>query len=133
MTPPLPTALYLCAFLLVTNVMSVALWRSAAHEVQFMELRGEIAQKVADKKEDDQKKITEDTTNGWKAALDATRADYDRRLRNAGRSPMPGISGPAGGVDGLPADALALAAQCAETTLNYESLQRWVRQQKELK
>lgn len=128
-----PFTLYVCAALLVTNLVTGALWRSAAHTVDLMELRAEVAEEKTKQVIKDQKQITEDTTNGWKAALDTTRTDFARRLRNANIQPMPGISGPAGGVDGLPADALALAAQCAETTLNYENLQRWVQRQRELK
>ena len=133
MNPLHPYTLYLCAALVITNVMTVALWRSSAHEVAVMELRGEIAAEKTKATIEEQKQITEDTTNGWKAALDSTRDFYARRLREHNVQPMPGISGPAGGVDGLPTDALALAAQCAETTLNYENLQRWVQRQRELK
>lgn len=129
----IPPTWYAIAALVATNLLTGYLWRMDAHELRLIELRGEIAQKDNELHLERQRQITEDTTNGWKAALDTTRADYDRRLRLAGRSPMPGISGPAGGVDGLPTDSLALAAQCAETTLNYESLQRWVDKQRNAK
>lgn len=43
MMPLPPIALYLCAALLVTNLVTGVLWRSAAHEVSLMELRAEVA------------------------------------------------------------------------------------------
>lgn len=80
-----------------------------------------------------QKQITEDTKNGWKAALDVTNDSWAKRLRRSNVQPMPGISGPTGGVDGLPTDSLALAARCAETTLQLKALQDWVRRQGSIK
>ena len=81
----------------------------------------------------EQKQITEDTAQGWKAALDVTRADWAKRLRNANVQPMPGISGPTGGIDGLTTDSLALAAQCAETTEQLITLQGWIKKQQLVK
>ena len=126
---PIPTLWYAMAALVVSNLITGALWRSAAHEVQVMALRGEVAAEQAKATIKEQKQITEDTTNGWKAALDTTRLTWAQRLQHANAQPMPSVSGPPGGADGLPTDAVALGAQCAETTLALEKLQTWVRKQ----
>lgn len=131
--PTFPIAWYAIAVLLVTNAVTGVLWRSAEHEVAMIELASQVAEQDAKRVIAEQKQITEDTTNAWKAALDVTRDSWAKRLRNANVQPMPGISGPAGGVDGLPANALALAAQCAETTEQLIALQGWVRQQEKVK
>lgn len=128
-----PPYMYVVAALLVTNALSLALWRSAEHEVAMIELASQVAEQDAKRVIAEQKQITEDTANAWKAALDVTRDSWAKRLRNANVQPMPGISGPAGGVDGLPANALALAAQCAETTEQLIALQGWVAKQRSAK
>ncbi|OHD24089.1 MAG: hypothetical protein A2Y38_14730 [Spirochaetes bacterium GWB1_59_5] len=125
----MPLVNYLIAALLVTNLVTGVLWRFAAHEVDKLELMAEVSAAENARVVKEQEQITEDVRNGWKAALDVTRADWSRRLRNANVQPMPGISGPAGGVDGLPADALALGSQCAETTLMLRDLQTWAKRQ----
>lgn len=131
--PTFPLTWYAIAALVVTNLLALAGWQSDSYKLSLVELRSEIAAKDAERVVTEQKQITEDTTNAWKAALDTSRADWAKRLRLANVQPMPGISGPAGGVDGLPANALALAAQCAETTNQLITLQRWVRQQEKVK
>lgn len=118
--------------LLGTNLFTYGMWRHAEDDLKLVELRSEIAAQEAAATLKEQKQITEDTTNAWKAALDSTRDDWAKRLRLAKVQPMPGISGPTGGVDALPADSLALAAQCAETTLNLRDLQDWVKRQRKL-
>lgn len=127
--PTFPLTWYAIAALVVTNAFSLAMWRSAAHDMQLVEARSEVAAEISKRVVAEQKQITEDTTNAWKAALDVTRTDWAKRLRVANVQPMPGISGPAGGVDGLAPDALALAAQCAETTEQLIALQNWVKKQ----
>lgn len=131
--PTFPLTWYAIAALVVTNLLALAGWQSDSYKLSLVELRSEIAAKDAERVVTEQKQITEDTTNAWKAALDTSRADWAKRLRLANVQPMPGISGPTGGVDGLPADSLALAAQCAETTNQLITLQRWVRQQEKVK
>ena len=84
----------------------------------------------------EQKQITEDTTNAWKAALDLTRSQYataGRVRKPSGACQMPGISQPATGVDGASQDAIHAAGDieeaCAETTLTLNYLQGWVTEQ----
>lgn len=125
----IPPTWYAIAALILTNLFSGYMWQQSSHELKLVELRGEIAAKEAEATVKEQKQITEDTTNGWKAALAVSNDSWAKRLRLANVQPMPGISGPTGGVDGLPADALALAARCAETTLQLKTLQDWVRRQ----
>jgi hypothetical protein len=125
----IPVTWYAIAALVISNLVTAAMWRSAAHDMQLVEARSEVAAEISKRVIAEQKQITEDTTNAWKSALDVTRADWAKRLRLANVQPMPGISGPAGGADGLPADALAIAAQCAETTLMLRSLQDWAEKQ----
>lgn len=86
----------------------------------------------------EQKQITEDTTNAWKAALDLTRSQYataGRVRQPSGACQMPGISQPATRVDGPGQDAIPSAGTieeaCAETTLTLNYLQVWVEQQQE--
>lgn len=86
----------------------------------------------------EQKQITEDTTNAWKAALDLTRSQYataGRVRQPSGACQMPGISQPATRVDGPGQDTIPSAGTveeaCAETTLTLNYLQVWVEQQQE--
>lgn len=54
---------------------------------------------------------------------------YDRRMRSkapGGPGQMPGISKPPVSIDAIPSDALPLAGQCAETTLQLIDLQGWI-------
>lgn len=84
----------------------------------------------------EQKQITEDTTNAWKAALDLTRSQYasaGRVRQPSGSCPMPGISQPATRIDGAGQDTVPAAGgieeACAETTLTINMLQDWVEKQ----
>lgn len=133
MMPTFPVTWYAIAILAATNLVSLSLWRNAAHDIQLVELRSEIAAQDSKRIIAEQKQITEDTTNAWKAALDTTRDSWAKRLRNANVQPMPGISAGTARVDDLPADALPLAAECAETTLMLENLQDWVKKQERVK
>ena len=126
---PIPPTWYAIATLVVVNLFTGYMWQQDAHALKVVELRSEIAAKDAERVLDAQKQITEDTKNGWKAALDVTNDSWAKRLRLANVQPMPGISGPTGGIDGLPTDSLALAARCSETTLQLKTLQDWVRRQ----
>lgn len=123
--------IYLIVCLLLSNAITGILWRVAVSDLTELELRGRVAQERADSVVKQQQQVTEDTTNGWKAALDSVRADYARRLRDAGAGQMPRLPDPARRLDAIPADALPVAAECAETTLQLENLQGWIlRQQK---
>ena len=126
---PIPPTWYAIAALVVANLFTGYMWQQDANELKLVELRSELAAKDAERVLDEQKQITEDTKNGWKAALDVTNDSWSKRLRLANVQPMPGISGPTGGVDGLPTDTLALAARCADTTLQLKNLQTWVHRQ----
>ena len=128
-----PPTWYAIVALIVANLFTGYMWQQDAHELKLVELSGEIAAKDAERVLDKQKQITEDTTNGWKAALTVSNDSWSKRMRLANVQPMPGISGPTGGVDGLPSDSLALAAQCAATTLQLESLKGWARNQGNVK
>lgn len=127
--PTFPLTWYAIAALLVSNVFTTYMWRTCAHDLQLVQLQSEIADARSKSIIAEQKKITEDTTVAWKAALDVTRTDWAKRLRVANVQPMPGISGPTGGIASLPTDSLALAAQCAETTDQLIALQNWVKKQ----
>ena len=130
---PIPTTWYAVLVLVVTNLLTVAGCNEYRHQLKEVKLAGEVAAEQAKATIKEQKQITEDTTNAWKAALNFTRDDWAKRLRNVHVQPLPPVSGPVGGVDGLSADQLALAAQCAETTLQLKALQDWVRKQEKVK
>lgn len=122
--------------LVISNVLTFQLWRASVRSLD--EYRANVtaianAQEVRNKQiVAEQQKITQETTDGWKAALDSVRASYRVRV-NAGPSVMPGISNTPAGIDGIPADALPLAGQCAETTLQLISLQHWISKQETIK
>lgn len=118
------------------------MWRSEAND--FANYRAEV--EAAGKAQEaevvrittEQKQITEDTTNAWKAALDLTRSQYataGRVRQPSGSCQMPGISQPATRVDGPGQDAIPSAGNieeaCAETTLTLNYLQGWIEMQKE--
>lgn len=126
-------SLYLLLGLVCTNLLTGMLWRSAANDLTELHLRAQVAQEQADAKVLRQKQITEETAHGWKAALDVTRADWSERLRNARARQVPGLSQTPARIDDLAADALPLAAECAETTVMLVKLQGWAQQQWENK
>lgn len=118
------------------------MWRSEVND--FANYRAEV--EAAGKAQEaevvrittEQKQITEDTTNAWKAALDLTRSQYataGRVRQPSGACQMPGISQPATRVDGPGQDAIPSAGNieeaCAETTLTLNYLQGWIEMQKE--
>lgn len=126
---PIPATWYAIAALALSNLFTGYMWQQDAHKLEIVKLTSEVAAAASEATIKAQKQITEDTKNGWKAALDVTNDSWAKRLRLANVQPMPGISGPTGGVDGLPTDSLALAARCAETTLQLKTLQNWVHRQ----
>ncbi len=126
---PIPATWYAIAALALSNLFTGYMWQQDAHKLEIVKLTSEVAAAASEATIKAQKQITEDTKNGWKAALDVTNDSWAKRLRLANVQPMSGISGPTGGVDGLPTDSLALAARCAETTLQLKTLQNWVHRQ----
>lgn len=113
------------------------LWR---HEVSvYAEFRavaaahGKAAEEHAKSVEYQQKQITQETADAWSKNLDYVRRYYSERLRNSGGGAMPGISNPARSIDAIPADALPIAGECAETTAQLIGLQGWVREQQAVK
>lgn len=132
-----PLALYLSALLFVTNLITGVLWRSAVHEVQVLELQGEIAQANNERKVEAQQQITKETTDGWKAAVDYLRARPGSVLSRACAGAMPGISGAAAGADGPGQGPILTPARIeedvAEDVLKMNRLQDWVEKQKRVK
>jgi len=118
------------------------MWRSEVND--FANYRaeivaaGEVQEAEVVRITTEQKQITEDTTNAWKAALDLTRSQYataGRVRQPSGSCQMPGVSQPAIRVDGAGKDTVsssgAVEEACAETTLTLNYLQVWVEQQQE--
>lgn len=122
--------------LVVTNAITFQLWRSSVNSLDEYKANVTAIAKAQEEKTkrivSEQQKITEETTNGWKAALDSVRASYRLRIKPSS-SDMPGISKATTGIDAIPADALPVAEQCAETTLQLISLQEWLRKQEYVK
>lgn len=139
--PPVKTAVAILIGVLAGLCATFFLmWRSNVND--FAKYRAEIV--AAGKAQEaevvrittEQKQITEDTTNAWKAALDLTRSQYataGRVRKPSGSCSMPGISQPATGVDGASQDTIpaagAIEEACAETTLTLNYLQGWVTEQ----
>jgi hypothetical protein len=127
-----PIAL-LVAALIVGNIGFLAAWRVTANAYESfrteVSLRAKVQEEHVKSVVKEQERVTDETVKGWSAAMDVVRADYAKRLRNAGSGQMPGISKPPRSIDAIPADALPIAAECAETTLTLVTLQGWVRNQ----
>ena len=139
--PPVKTAVAILIGVLVGLCATFFLmWRSEVND--FAKYRAEII--AAGKAQEaevvrittEQKQITEDTTNAWKAALDLTRSQYattGRVRQPSGSCQMPGISQPATRVDGPGQDAIPSAGNieevCAETTVTLNFLQDWIERQ----
>ena len=109
----------------------------AKHEafVTQTEAAGRIAVAKAKVVEESNRRTADETAKGWAAALAVVRADYAKRVRDATNSGSggSGLSAPAGtGQATTPADSDAIpspervAADCAETTLTANFLQRYV-------
>jgi hypothetical protein len=118
------------------------MWRSevndfAKYRAEFV-AAGKVQEAEVVRITTEQKQITEDTTNAWKAALDLTRSQYataGRVRQPSGSCQMPGVSQPAIRVDGAGKDTVsssgAVEEVCAETTVTLNFLQDWIeRQQK---
>lgn len=143
-------ALYLIVALLCTNGIAAVMWyvNSAEAKQYKAELvtcnakysafadqimaQGERAIQKAKETVQEQKQITERVSNEYQDRLARLRADYDRMRQQYARSGSGGVSAipvAAARVDEIPSDALAIAEQCAETTLTLVSLQDWVKEQ----
>jgi hypothetical protein len=143
-------ALYLIVALLCTNGIAGVMWfvknaeakrtqaELATSQAQYtafadqVRAQGEIAIEKAKATVAEQKRITERVADDYETRLAALRADYERlhrlaRARPAG-SGVPALPDAAARADAIPADALPLAAQCAETTLTLVSLQEWLKE-----
>lgn len=146
-----PLSLYLISGLVFTNVLSGVAWQIQKHaaqaekerviacQVKFdsfktqVETLGKQQEKKVAEVIATAKTITKETESRYEIRLAGMRADYDRLRKQYARSGGGSVSAfpvAAARVDEIPADALPLAEQCAETTLMLESLQSWVETQR---
>lgn len=114
------------------------LWRSEVSD--FASYRAEIGAAVAV-----QEKRTDEINSKYQEITKATEAKHENDLANLrkyyaermrtsnGSCAMPGISKPPVSIDAVPSDALPIAEQCAETTLQLVNLQRWVKDTESVK
>jgi len=97
--------------------------------------KAEEAKAKAKATEDANKRNADEIAKGWAAALDVVRADAARRVRAAANASSGGggVSAPSGpgqttvgaGADSIPSPE-RVAADCAETTLTANFLQRYI-------
>lgn len=123
------------AALIALNILLFSFWQSEHDKLTAYKAAAEkVAERAAETIET-QKQITEDTTNGWKAAVDYLRTHHRRVLQPAGN--FSGISVTASGADGAGSDAVPAArdveADCAKTTLQLNWLQNWAEKQEAIK
>lgn len=151
---PMTPTLWAIFILLISNVATGLGWYLSTQEVareearvvschderRFFELRvrtaGELAAKAVLVERQKAEQITREVAHGYQTRLDALRANYDslRKRAAANRANSGGVqSFPVAPADvtEVPADALPLAEQCAETTLMLVELQDWTKQQQE--
>lgn len=112
--------------------ITVKLWR---HEVEAyatfraeVAAEGEKARAHAAQIERQHDQITEEVSNAYARNIDALRAFYGRLQSRPGSSGMSGIPAAPARIDEIPADALPIAGQCAETTQQLIDLQEWLKQ-----
>lgn len=148
-----PLTLYAIVFLVFTNILTGAGWWVASMRADHEQQRAEVAEQKlvifaeqvraegakAERKTAEliatAKNISVAKDAEYAKNLDRLRADYQRMRKqyaSAGSGAVSAISEPAKSIDEVPADALPLAAECAETTLTLESLQGWVQEQSEV-
>lgn len=148
-----PAILYLIVGLIFTNILAgVGWWASsvradgfeakvtacaAKHEafVAQVDAQGKLAKEKDKATEETRRRIADETAHGWAAALDVVRADAARRVRPAASTgagsrglladPAPGQPPAGADADPIPT-AERLAADCAETTLTANYLQRYI-------
>ena len=133
--------LVVIAALVLTNGLTLWLYTDTAKE--YSSFRGGVAAYAKAQEEHNAElreksaKITEDTTNGWKAAVDYLRARPVGVLQRACSSQMPGVSGPAAGADGTGESAILTPARIEEDAasdiLKLNHLQDWLQRQKALR
>lgn len=133
--------LVVIAVLVLTNGLTLWLYTDTAKE--YSSFRGVAAAYAKAQEEHNAElreksaKITEDTTNGWKAAVDYLRARPVGVLQRACSSQMPGISDPAAGTDGTGESAILTPARieedAASDVLQLNHLQNWLEKQKALR
>lgn len=110
---------------------------TSQHEIFVRQIKAEgaMAREKAKAIEETRRRIADETANGWAAALDVVRADAARRVRAAASTSAGGRGLPADPAPGQPtvgadADSIPtaerLAADCAETTLTANYLQRYI-------
>lgn len=128
----------LIAGLVVSNAVTWHLYRGEVHEFDAYRYATEASAALAEQEYEAvverQKRVTRETENGWKAALDYVRAHPPRvQSLPADASGQAGISVSASGLDGAGAYPISaageLAADCAETTLKLNWLQNWAERQ----
>ena len=137
-----PIPLYAIVFLVFTNVFAGTGWWVASMKADYQQKRAEIAEHKlvvfaeqvraegakAERRTAEAiangKKITEDLNHEYAKSLDRLRADYQRlrkQYTSAGSGAVPTVPEAPRSVDEIPANALPLAAECAETTLTLET------------
>ena len=148
-----PIPLYAIVFLVFTNLFAGAGWWVASMRADHEQQRAEIAEHKlvvfaeqvraegvkAERKTAEliatAKNISVTKDAEYAKSLDRLRADYQRlrkQYTSAGSGAVPTVPEAPRSVDEIPANALPLAAECAETTLTLESLQGWVTEQSEV-
>lgn len=148
-----PAVLWIVAALALGNAIFAGLWQwtaterdaerekvvacAARHDAFVAQTRaeGERAERRTAEIIANSVAITEEIKHDYQATLARLRADYQRLRQQPGRDSaggsVPAVPDATGGAYEIPADAVPLAAACAETTLTLITLQRWVQQQKE--
>lgn len=109
-----------------------------AQHKAFVDQTRSIAEHQAEKariREAEDRRIADETSNGWAAALDRVRRDADRRVRLAAagsaggsgvsQAAQTGLAAPATDTDAIPAPE-RVASDCAETTLTANFLQQYI-------
>ena len=147
-TPVIWLVIALCC----TNGISAVMWYVKSHDAEIQKARvvscqeerkffeervraaGEQAHRRVLAEQQKSEQVTREVSHAYQTRLDALRADYERlRKRAAVRAGSSGVQSfpvAAARVDEIPADAVPLAAACAETTLQLTELQGWIVQQK---
>jgi hypothetical protein len=135
MIPVIPRTWYLFAALVLANMATAFMWQRAEDKLDAIAVQHLVEKAEARRVIEKQIQITEDTTNGWKAALDSVRQFNSRRVlptpAKAGELPGAPAHADAADPNAIPAPA-RLAEDCAFTTLTANQLQDWVRRQEEV-
>ena len=115
--------------LLCTNSITFGLWRMYANKLDQISYVAAVESKQNKEIIDKQKQITEDTTNGWKAAVDSVRANNAKRVLSK-PTEAGGVSGSSFNVNGSSTDSIPsparVAEDCSYSTLTANQLQDWI-------